>query len=226
MASHRDSGCPKPFGGSVQNGGATCRLDAAWYFSWLRELDEWQTEIAWLRAAGSSDRRKGLPLREYAANEVEELGGDPSRSYRYAARARRLEAVLPPKLRFVAALVVDYRCTLEIEIEGSRALAQTDLPRLDKTVRRRLRRNGLTRAERDWLALRLKTLDPVSVRVLFPTTSSLGVGSVAAVNATVAAAGSWPAVASAAGCLPIGPVATVESERVAITHPFTFLKNI
>jgi len=157
---------PKPIEGSVQNGGTTFRLDAAWYFSWLRELDAWATQIAWLRALGGSDRRKSLPLREYAANEVDGLGGDSDRSYRYAARARRLEAVLPPRLRFVATLIVDYSGTLEIKIEGSRSIDPDDLPRLEETVRRRLSRDGLKRADRDWLVLRLRTLDPVSARVL------------------------------------------------------------
>jgi hypothetical protein len=201
------------------------RLDAAWYFSWLRKLDEWETQIAKVRSLGGADRRKGLPLREYAANEVDELGGDSDRSYRYAARARRLEAVLPPRLRFVATLVVDYRGTLEIEIGRSRSIDSDDLPRLEETVRRRLSRDGLKRADRDWLLIRLRTLDPVSARALLPNASRLGVGSVAAVSATAAAAGTWPAVASAAGYLPVGPVAALENGSVAIERPFHFRKE-
>jgi hypothetical protein len=133
--------------------------------------------------------------------------------------------VLPAKLRFVAALALDYRGKLEIEIGGSRSLNPADLPRLEKVVRGRLSRSALKRSDRDFLKLRLATLDPVSARVLLSNAGGLGVGSVAAVSATAAAAGSWPAVASAAGHLPLGPVAALENGRVAVAQPFYFHKE-
>src|SRR6266571_5367078 len=85
------------------------RLNASWWFEWVQEQLEWQDALSFLRWRGKAPRVKGLPLREYAASEVEALGGDRDRARRYASVGRRLEKVLPASLRpLVALLVADY----------------------------------------------------------------------------------------------------------------------
>src|SRR5947209_3464613 len=127
------------------------RLDAAWWFAWMQEQVEWQDVLGRLRWEGEAQPSKGLPRREYAPHELEALAGDRDRARRYASRARRLGAVLPPELRrLVPSLVVDYRRVLPIEIRGGRSLTPDDAARLREVCLRSLRREALSRGERLW----------------------------------------------------------------------------
>lgn len=198
------------------------RHDARWWLRWLRDELKRSEVLPRLRDDGSRARRNGLPWREYAPHELEALAGDRARAHDYAGHARkRIEALLPPRLKPLAALwILDVRDTLEVELGPSRALTAEQAEDLESLARLRLRGEALTSAERKRLAYRLAAIDPASVRVRATGGSDL---THAALDATAAAAGSWRVVPSAAGYLPVGEARLVDKGRVALAPGFTFM---
>lgn len=181
---------------------ACTKRNAEWWWHWICEQPEWIGALQVLQEDGAVTRKRGLPWRELAAHEVERLAGDQARARKYASRARRLEKVLPPRLRPLVELAVAGGAWLSVDIPPSRPLPETDVQRLQAICLRTLSGDPVGRTDGQWRDRKLRSIDPP--RHVHVSASLGSLAGPVAVHATALESGRLVVGASQAGWLPVG----------------------